>query len=701
MAIVSNPLLAGLNPDQQEAVCYHDGPLLILAGPGSGKTRVITHRIAYTVLERRIPARRVLAITFTNRAASELRARLLALLGGEHEVHAGTFHWACNALLRRHIHHLGYRRTYRILSPSEARAVLRAALLSVQGHDATQLRTFSAAVSAHKNGLPLADAARRHGIPTDALYVILDGYARRLSAAGALDIDDLQRTAVELLRQHDTVRRRAQIAFDDILIDEYQDTNSVQAELLTLLRPAGTPLTAVGDEDQSIYGWRQAGAGSTAEFLDLFPSARTVTLHDTYRCHKRILRAASSLIAHNRQRVAKELRSVRPAGQTPVCYAAADERDEADWIAREILRLQQHLALSWSQFGVLFRVNAQARALEDAFVQHGIPCHAPAGFRFYDRPEVRAALAYLRLTLDPDDDGAMAHLLTCVPGLADRRIAALREAAGTSPLTAYLAGDDLPLPSALSARVAALTAQHRLLVAARTVPLASLLDLAINAVRSALPELIRDTIVGGDALDELRTVVHEVSTRRLTLRSFVDRLSLLPAERDQANSVALLSLHAAKGLEFRVVVLAGVEEGLLPHRRSLTSDADLAEERRLCYVGMTRAEDHLYLTYAHARMLGGSVLSGGPSRFIAEIGTRNMTLQTSPHLQNRPRLVSIQVGERVRHPRWDIGTVVAVDGHGRDTVVTIDFSSVGRQRLQLHHAPLGRLAKEQRHDRAG
>lgn len=680
------------NAEQQRAIDHQDGPLLVLAGPGSGKTRVITGRIVRRIHDG-VASERILALTFTNRAAQEMRTRVQELMGTEVPVAIGTFHWAGHAILRRHSHRLGIDRDFRLLSSGEARRVLRRALASAQ-HE-YRLADVASALSACKNGAAIEEEARRVRVPLDRLRGFGEAYEREMRAIGALDLDDLLARTWQLLRDHPEVQELCREAHDEILVDEYQDTNPVQRQILQALVPPTGTVIAVGDEDQAIYGWRQADPSTVLRFAEDFPSATMVKLEETYRSTKLILRAAGALIEHNQARIGKTLRTGNAAGRQPVCFAAGDEIEEAEWIASEIVRDRSQRGRNWNDYAVLYRVNAQSRAIEDALLRQGIPYHVFSGYRFYDRPEIRRVVSYLRLTLNDADNEAALALLEEVPGIGPRRLASLLEEAGTGSLMDLLsrAPASLPAPTAVRVRTLSATVQH--LRAGRTASLARVVDAAIAIVAAGLEDVApieREAAL--ENLDELRSVVVEMSGTRGTLRGFLERFALAGGADDHGEGVRLLSLHAAKGLEFPVVFLAGLEEGLLPHRRSLQRDSDIEEERRLCYVGMTRAREILNMSYAHARLLGGQFQVGQGSRFLGEMGAANMTLRISDKVASRPRLAFVQVGERVMHPRWRCGTVEKVEGHGRATTVTIAFDTGMRQRIQLCHAPLSRTGEE-------
>jgi DNA helicase-2/ATP-dependent DNA helicase PcrA len=680
-----------LNDEQRQVVVHDAGPLLVLAGPGSGKTRVITRHIAYRVAERHDAPSSILAITFTNRAAAEMRSRVHALLGGDGAVPIGTFHWMASAFLRRHGHRLGFARDFRLLSPSEARSVLAGVI-----PPAWKPYAVAEAVSSIKNGGSSHSAARAAGIPENDLLAVVRTYDSRLRAMVALDLDDLLACSVRLLTEDESLRLSVRSRLTALLVDEFQDTNLIQARLLDLLAPVNRTVIAVGDDDQAIYSWRGAGSGA-ALFNTSFPDTQVVVLGQSYRHAKHVLRAAASLIEHGTGRELKTLRTQRHAGAVPVEFVAGDEVEEADWIAAQVRRLCAD-GVPYSEMAILYRINAQSRSIEDALVRASIPYHILAGNRFYDRPEIRHALAYLRLALDPADAGAARALFSSVHGVGDVRLTELVSAAARaeSTLPALLLTDHRPpgIPPAVWIRAQATARRVVDVTGVRAARLPLVVSAAVEATLTDLGgrERASDDVV--ETLEELRSVADELHGVRGTLRSLVDRTAMSHDGAPEREGVNLLSLHAAKGLEFDGVFVVGLEEGLLPHRRSLDSDAAVEEERRLLFVGMTRAREYLFLTHARMRLLGGHALVGGASRFLREIGAANVKTELSPRSAQRPRLATVHVGERVRHQRWGLGTVVSIEGRGRDTLTTILFDSIGRQRLQLVHAPLERVDRE-------
>ena len=685
-----------LNSEQAEAVRFTGPALLVAAGPGSGKTRVITYRIAYSILTRRIEPRRILAVSFTNRASREMAVRLKALLGPDVHVPVGTFHWMCAGILRRHIGVLGHRSDFRVLQPSEARKILHP-LLPETKTAGLPVATWADALSGLKSGLSVEQQAERSGIEPHVIAAVAETYARALRERNALDLDDLPCLALTVLREHPHVRQRCRSAVTELLVDEYQDTNRVQQELVELLAPAPGTVVVVGDEDQAIYGWRHADAGGFERFRRAFPHCETVTLEESYRHHKFVARAANALIAHNANRTAKEIKTHLPAGERTVCFVAADERDEADWIAQEAQRLASGADLSDSDIAVLYRVNAQSRILEDAFVRHSVPYRVLSGRSFYIRPHVQRVVAYLRLALDDGDDAAAGALVDSLPGIGVVRGSEVRDwaaARGESLLDACrMGGPDQRFPRRVREALQSVAADVEAVRARRSGPVVSTVAEAIRMAEQSLDAagLLTDAVV--DDLAELRSIAEIHAAARGTLRSLVESLAIDSPESAADDGVHLMSLHAAKGLEYRVVFLCGLEEGVLPHERASRRRDSIEEERRLCYVGMTRAMQRLYLSYAQMRLQSGQRSAGGPSRFIKEIGLQNMVVRVSSASQRKPRLSGVAVGERVRHIRWGSGTVELVQGTGHDTLITVAFDLVGRKRLQLCHAPLSHLAE--------
>jgi DNA helicase-2/ATP-dependent DNA helicase PcrA len=714
-----SPLLAGLNPLQREAVLAADGPVLILAGAGSGKTRVIAHRFAHLVLERAVPAEAILAVTFTNKAAREMRARVEGLLGGGAvSSWISTFHSLCVRILRRDAEAAGLPRGFVIYDEDDQLAVVREALraldLSEKLHPPRRLLSR---ISARKNsGDP--EAAGDDSIASRTLAEVAERYARGLVSAQALDFDDLLLRTVSLLAGDAAVRDGYRRRFRYVLVDEYQDTNRAQYEIVRLLGGEGGNVTVVGDEDQSIYSWRGANIGNILNFEKDFPGARVLRLEDNYRSTQAILDLASGLVAHNRRRIGKALRAVRGSGETPRLHQVADEFEEAAWVVERISARGGR-----GRVAVLYRMNAQSRLLEEALMRLRIPYVVVGGVGFYARREVKDALSYLRLVVNPRDSVALRRVVNVPPrGIGARTLETLEGLAAERGFSLW---------EALAAAV-----DERLLPTRVTQPLAGFRE-AIASLRNEAPGLTvrgllertlaltgysamlaaEDSHEAEDRLENLAELIaaaseYDAREEAASLPGFLDGVSLL-SDIDQARDdapVVLMTLHSAKGLEFETVFLVGLEEGLLPHPRSLAGEAPeaLEEERRLCYVGMTRAMERLCLTCASSRMVFGQRRPSKPSRFLAELPEDGLVVSGDARRMPMPRSVPIPAarsssvrpappgggpadlrpGTRVRHPLFGVGTVLRSDGSGDDLKVTVSFTGIGAKRLVARYAGL-------------
>jgi DNA helicase-2/ATP-dependent DNA helicase PcrA len=711
-------LLEGLNEQQREAVLATEGPVLILAGAGSGKTRVITHRIAHLVLEREVPSENVLAVTFTNKAAGEMKARTEALLAGRPlRGWMSTFHSLCVRILRREAGTAGLPREFVIYDEDDQVAAVREAL---RGLDLAEKlhppRRLLARISAAKNA---GRAPEEYGADdaVDVYARVAARYRDILAAANALDFDDLLLRTVALLDADLAVRERYQRHFRYVLVDEYQDTNRVQYELVRhLAGPAGN-ITVVGDEDQSIYSWRGADIRNILDFEADFPGARILRLEENYRSSQAILDAASALVAHNRQRKGKTLRATKAGGEPVHLHQATDEFEEAAWVVGRLGELRGR-----GRAAVLYRMNAQSRLMEEALMRRGLPYTVIGGVGFYERREVKDLLAYLRLVINPADGMALRRVLNVPPrGIGPKTIEEIERVAAERGVSLW---DALGLVE-----------EERRLPARATLPLLRFLELirGLRAEREAggVKDLLQQILQKSgyvaalseaeshesqdrlENLAELLSAAAEYESREEspTAAGFLDRVSLL-SESDVPRSdapVVLMTLHSAKGLEFDWIFLAGMEEGLVPHARSLQSDAGLEEERRLCYVGMTRARERLFLTFAQSRQVFGQRKLSEPSRFLGEIPRQSVTSTSDArgyepaYVPRRRRddlprpaplpavpanLSALRAGTRVRHPLFGVGTVLRTDGAGDDLKLTVSFPGVGAKRLVARFAGL-------------
>jgi DNA helicase-2/ATP-dependent DNA helicase PcrA len=711
MASISS-LLADLSPEQRMAVTCSDGPVLILAGAGSGKTRVITYRIAYLIRERGVLPERILAVTFTNKAADEMRSRVVALAGdGRARAWVSTFHSFCVRLLRQDGALIGIRPDFRIYDESDRRAAVREALQSIDlPEELLSPRDVLARLTVVKNrGAMFDDESRK--IP---LQRIAERYHEILRKAGALDFDDLLIRAVELLERCADVRDRWRRHYEYVLVDEYQDTNRHQHEMLRLLVKPGGNLTVVGDEDQSIYSWRGAELENILGFERDFGGARVLRLQDNYRSSQAILAAAAGLVSHNRLRKEKTLKAQRPGGDPVFLYSAKDDVDEARWIISQAARLREK-----GPVAVLYRLNAQSRLLEEELLRNDLPYVVVGGVGFYERREIKDILAYARLALTPHDSMAFRRVLN-VPsrGIGKLTLRAIERQAVMLDVCLFDAArhllDDGELPSRTASSLAGFTEIVDAMRFWTGLSVRRFLERIIETTgyTDALAQEKTSTAEDRSAnIEELLRAASEYETRESTpsLADFLDQASLLSAtdKKTQADRICLLTLHSAKGLEFSTVFLAGVEERLLPHAKSLRlADAAIEEERRLCYVGMTRARDRLLLSWSRKRTLFGRRANTTPSRFLAEIPAIRLEDCGAPR-REYPRAVSQEVnriadfnarptnkrfrpGDRVRHPTFGVGTILRMEGDGHDARITVSFVSVGMKRLLTRLAPLAR-----------
>jgi DNA helicase-2/ATP-dependent DNA helicase PcrA len=743
-------LLSSLNPAQQEAVRAIDGPLLILAGAGSGKTRVIAHRIAYLVQEGVCPADRILAVTFTNKAAEEMRTRVAALLDTDcRGMWISTFHALCARLLRREAPHVGLTRDFVIYDSSDQLAVMKQVLREA-GFDSTQPRQALSRISHAKNRMEDVSALDSESWnPRERqIATLYDGYTRALRDANALDFDDLLLRTVELFDRAPAVREKYGRIFQRVMVDEYQDTNRPQYLLVRHLA-SHRHLCVVGDPDQSIYKWRGADLRNILDFEHDFPEAVTVRLERNYRSTQVILDAASAVIAHNRNRKEKRLYTDQAGGASILYYRAADDLDEAEYVARTArLALREDTEL---MVAILYRTNAQSRTLEDALRRAGMNYRIIGGVRFYERREVKDALAYLKLVLNPDDNVSLRRVInTPARGIGKGVMESLEAVPLDAPprdLPPLLAqaGPAMPdgrslwqalvravderllSPRALSALSAfrALIAELRGMMASEPVSimLGKVLDRSgyLQDLRDERSEEAEGRI---ENLMELVSAAREYETRspEPSLGGFVDQLSLLSDVDEEAGSrdarVLMLTMHSAKGLEFPVVVISGLEEGLFPHSRSSDDELELEEERRLCYVGLTRAQRRVVLTSAARRRVFGDYQATEPSRFLDEIprelleevpstfvtpsrsfvqdggqgrGRRRReepapTYAYEDEDQSAPS--GLKAGLRVRHPTFGIGTILSVEPLADDAKLVVRFTSVGQKTLRAKFAKL-------------
>jgi len=754
------PYLRALNPEQREAVEHFEGPLLVLAGAGSGKTRVLTSRICHLIHHHGVAPDRILAVTFTNKAAGEMKERIAVTLGSEPAgMWVGTFHSLGARILRRHAPRLGWSNAFTIYDQDQS---LRQIKNTQQDLDVDPKRwrpkAIRSQISAAKDHLITPQEFHDDNADSFDLFArqvakVYPEYQAALRSQNAFDFDDLLVKPVELFREHPGILEGYRERFQFVLVDEYQDTNHAQFRFLELLAREHENLMVVGDDDQSIYGWRGADIRNILDFEETFDGAEVVRLEQNYRSTERILEAANAVIRQNRNRKGKTLRTERAGGEPITVVETADETDEARWIVDEIERsLDADEGRNPRDFAILYRTNAQSRALEDGFRRAGLPYQIVGGVRFYERREIQDVLAYLRLISNPRDaeafDRSVNYPRRGIGAVTRERLSRWAEAEELTLLEAAARSaeegpDRIPTAGAASLAEFAELIRHYSSLASQ-LPVGELLEELVEEL-DLLKELrdegpdgedraenVEELIAGATDFDaELLEEMEELPEDRFTdLDLFLQRVALV-ADIDRhdpkADAVTLMTLHNAKGLEFPVIFISGMEDGLFPLARAYDEPEDLEEERRLFYVGLTRAEEKLYLTHARQRRRAGDYMYGSLSSFVEAIPPELMEERVSARLernrssyrgsgsssrsrsrssrrreqrtgfggggddddqelnQDLPRLVK---GERVSHPTFGAGTVKEVSGFGRDMKVTVHFDSVGRKKLLVRYAGL-------------
>ena len=745
-----------MNDKQAEAVLTTEGPLLVMAGAGSGKTRVLTHRVAYLIEEQGVNPWNILAITFTNKAAREMQERVGKLLGeSARDIWVSTFHALCVRILRRDIDKLGYNRAFTIADTSEQRTLMKRicselnvdtkkydprAILSAisNAKNAMQTATDYAALNSHANN-PLNQIVAK-------AYVL---YQKELEDSQALDFDDLIMKTIELFEKDPETLEYYQNKFHYIHVDEYQDTNDAQYQLVTLLAAKYKNLCVVGDADQSIYGWRGANMNNILNFERDYPEAHTVMLEQNYRSTQTILKAANEVIANNLVRKEKNLWTDNGTGDKISYYRAQNEHDESQFVVSKIQAEISEHGYHYNDFAVLYRTNAQSRMIEETFMKSTVPYTMVGGHKFYDRKEIRDILAYLTLIVNPRDAMSFERVVnTPKRGIGPGSVDKLRQFANENGWSLLEAAQNVTLANAISARIRAKIEDFGRLMA----------DLTKEADYLTITELTDEILTKSgylqmlkaendlqaqtrqENLEEFKSVTQEYDQKhgedegdnRQKLMNFLSDLALVSDQDDvdeEAPKVTLMTLHAAKGLEFPVIFLVGMEEGIFPLYRSLSNEKELEEERRLAYVGITRAKRKLYLTNAYSRMLYGRVQRNQPSQFVEEINddlikfenadssskaksmntpfakaaaqATTFTAQRRAHgLKHSAKQESTgtgadkkawKVGDKVQHKKWGQGMVVSVNGSGNDMELDIAFPNEGVKRLLAQFAPITKV----------
>lgn len=746
-----SPLLDQLNPQQREAVELTEGPMLILAGAGSGKTRVITYRIAYLIEARELPPESLLAVTFTNKAADQMKERVAALLSGplasrptagRGGPHISTFHSFCVRVLRRDIHRLGYSREFSIYDEDDQLRLVKACINDLGlNEQVPSPREALARISYAKNrGLSPQDLYRQAADSWgERLASLYDDYGRKLQGANALDFDDLLLKTVDLFDEAPEVCEWYNRNFRYILVDEYQDTNRIQFQLIRQLTLAHHNLCAVGDEDQSIYRWRGADIENILSFEEHYPGTRIIRLEQNYRSTQLILDAAAAVVSRNLARKGKTLWTERGLGQPPGLFEARDADGEALFVADRIIPELDESPLA--SVGVLYRTNAQSRVLEEALRRRGIDYRVVGGFSFYARAEIKDVLAYARLTTNLRDSASFLRIINTPPrGIGETTLATLEQAARQRKLTLWAALEQELAAKLLTARaLRALESFYELVKGlAEERKRLGMRDFFVSILaRTGYLEILRaqnlpESESRAENLGELVNAATEAEERGETLAEFLDHAALVSEtdSYDERARVTLMTLHSAKGLEFSTVFLVGLEEGLFPHLLSIKDEAAIEEERRLCYVGMTRARNRLVLTWARWRRSFGQEATEGTraSRFLKEIPAELLEPLNLATLGGKPRtswenalntVESVErvlrmggraakrpvrsaglsfarppvrrrwkLGTQVRHPRYGLGTVLECEGEGDDTKLTVSFPGHGTIKFVERYASL-------------
>jgi len=739
--MITDPILDNLNPPQQEAVLHGDGPLLILAGAGSGKTRVITRRIAHLIGRRGIQPWQILAVTFTNKAADEMRRRVEELLGARGlNVALGTFHSTCVKILRKWHTEVGLRSSFVIYDEGDQLGVIKDCLRGLNlSERVVNPRGVAARISRAKNELltPGEYATVANEFAEERAAKVYGLYQERLRASHAVDFDDLLMLTVLLFRDRPHVLQYHQNLWRYVMVDEYQDTNHAQYQIVNLLSQRHGNLCVVGDDDQSIYRWRGADLNNILDFERDHPGCKVIKLEQNYRSTQTILDAAGGVVSHNVGRKGKTLWTENPAGELVVFYQARDEQAESDFVVGTIRRLLAEGTCSPDDFAVFYRTNAQSRVLEDALRREVTPYVIVGGLRFYERKEIKDLLAYLRLVANPDDAQSLKRIVNVPPrGIGQTSVEKLEGLAMAERVSLWqacrLAGErKLLTPKTQKALAELIALVERTQARAEATPLPELIVELLDTT-GYLADLKNEGTIEAESrmenLQELVSAAREFLERSedQSLQAFLDSVALIAdidALAEGKGAVTLMTLHSAKGLEFPVVFMTGLEEGVFPHARSLTDDDELEEERRLCYVGMTRARERLYLSAALSRRLYNNDAFNLPSRFLDEVpshllervngmngrqrasgesrvprtggwGIGDRGRGTEPETEGpryeplEPFVDHLQVGMRVRHSDWGIGTIRERIGEGEDLKVVVTFAGVGRKKLAARFTQL-------------
>ncbi len=741
---IADQIVQGMNSEQAKAVQHTEGPLLIMAGAGSGKTRVLTHRIAYLLHEKGVPPYNIIAITFTNKAAREMKERVRRLTGADSDaIWVSTFHSLCVRILRRDIDRIGYNRNFSILDAADQLSVIKQVIKDLNlDPKKWDPRSMLNGISSAKNQLiePERFKKEANNFYEETNARIYEEYQKTLGKNDALDFDDLIMKTIQLFEQVPETLQYYQRRFQYIHVDEYQDTNHAQYQLVKMLAERHQNLCVVGDSDQSIYRWRGADIENILSFENDYPNARTIMLEQNYRSTKKILAAANHVIENNVSRKPKELWTENTEGESIQFHQASSERDEALYVVEQMEALMNEEKLEYQDMAVLYRTNAQSRAIEDAFMKSNIPYQIVGGTKFYDRKEIKDLLAYLRLIANPNDDISFQRVVN-VPkrGIGNTSVDRMLTYAQYQDLSLYQAAEEADfIGLSKKATNALINFQQQIKNWVQMQEFLSVTEIVEEVLeKTGYEEMLKNdkTLEAQSRLEninEFKTVTNqfEAVNEDKSLIAFLTDLALVSDidkvdDEDDDNKVVLMTLHSAKGLEFPVVFLIGMEESVFPHSRSLMDEEEMEEERRLAYVGITRAEKKLFLTQAKMRTLYGRTNMNPVSRFINEIPeeyidkgeeeglftsgfqTQRTSIQDSfqqrsperpkrkPQKISKPSTggesVDWSSGDKVEHKKWGTGTVVKVQGSGDDMELDVAFPApVGIKRLLARFAPISK-----------
>ncbi|MGL5207160.1 MAG: DNA helicase PcrA [Acidaminococcaceae bacterium] len=737
-----NKILHGLNEEQAVAVQHTEGPMLIMAGAGSGKTKTLTCRIAW-LLAQGVPPYKILAITFTNKAAGEMRRRVDKMVGpAAKDVWLFTFHAFCARFLRMEIDKLGgYASNFVIYDTNDSKNVLKEVLKELNLDEKNfPVNSLIGHISNAKNNMQGASEYARNAADfhSQKIAEIFSSYEKKLMLNNALDFDDLLLLTIRLLQQNEEIRNKYQERFSYLMVDEYQDTNHVQYMLTKILSEKHHNLCVVGDVDQSIYGWRGADIQNILDFEKDYPEAKVIKLEQNYRSTQVILDAANAVIENNTARKPKELWTENPNGTPITYYQAVDERDEARFVIEQVLELQKEDNIKLGDVAVLYRTNPQSRIFEEMLIKSGLPYVMVGGQKFYDRKEIKDILAYLRVIYNPNDTLSLLRIIN-VPrrGIGDATIGKLQACALEMDSNLFEIVSNPALVKGLSSRFVSKLEElasivFALMEMAAVMPVENLLQEVMNRT-GYLEELENEHTMQAqgriDNLQELVSVAKEFATseEENSLENFLGHVALV-ADIDDAHiegdALTLMTLHSSKGLEFPIVFLAGMEEGMFPHQRTLMDEEEIEEERRLCYVGITRAEKHLFLSGAKMRMVFGHTVMYPPSRFLKEIPRALLTVKKKeieqrvfqdtssrkqekigemnwlikkpgssfvPDVANAKGIAKFIVGDKVAHAKWGLGTIVSAKDNVDGQEVKVAFAGEGVRSLLTKYAVLKKV----------